>query len=86
MWFLSNRNDVRYTQSVDESKKIISKLESKIIEEYGKPEYDVMKIEFNLDEFTNDIEFNSGKINFNVKFKHPFLDRPDIQPCTAFNY
>lgn len=86
LWFLSNRSDVRYTQRVVVSKKIISKLQIEIIEKYGEPEYDVMEIEFNFNEYINDIKFDKGKINFGKKFKHPWLDRSDIQPCTAFNY
>lgn len=86
LWFLSNRDDVKYTQSVDISKNIISKLESEIIQEYGEPEYGVMEIECNLDEYKDDIKFDRGGIEFIKKFKYPFLDRTDMKPCTAFNY
>ena len=84
LWFLSNRNDVSYTESFDISKDIISNLENKIIQEYGKPEYDVMEIEHDLNEYKDVINFDNGQINFITKFKHPFLDRVDILPSTAF--
>ena len=86
LWFLSNRDDVKYTQSVDISKNIISKLESEIIQEYGEPEYGVMEIECNLDEYKDYIKFDRGGIEFVKKFKYPFLDRTDMKQCTAFNY
>ena len=85
LWFLSNRTDVRYTQNFYTSKNIISNLESEIINKYGKPEYDVMNIKFNFNEYKEIIKFNSGKIIFVKKFKHPFLNRTDIIPSTAFN-
>ena len=61
---LCNKNDIKYTRSVDVSKNIISMLENELVDTYGISEYKIMEIEDDFTEFTDSVIFNDGKVNF----------------------